>query len=199
MRRSVLRWTAALLLLPGVSTATWEPGKFSTDGCSLFPDGTSEQPQLWQSCCVRHDEAYFVGGTRAERSAADRALRDCVAAVCSEPVGDLMLSGVTLGGSPLFATPWRWGYAWLHTGQNDYRVLKPDERQAALAEIDRFWASGGRVDGFDERWWEWHGMLAALPGLRQHLAALSAELDRLGLRCDEAVRRTGFSGQRSLD
>ena len=157
---------------------------FTTDGCSLFPDGTAAEPQRWQACCVRHDEAYYLGGTRSERAAADLALRDCVAKVCSSRVGELMWSGVTLGGSPVFATPWRWGYAWSGSGMADYREVSPDERQAALTEIDRFWANGGRVAGFVERRRAWHGILAALPGVRRQFDALSQQLNQLGLRCD---------------
>lgn len=170
---------------------------FTTDGCSLFPDGTAQDPRRWQACCVRHDEAYYLGGTRAERAVADRALRDCVTAACSSQVGDLMWSGVTLGGSPMFATPWRWGYAWSGSGAADYRMLTPGERRAARSQIDRFWANGGRVEGFAERWPAWQGILAALPSLRRQFEPLSAQLDKLGLRCD-AAHGPGLRAQASV-
>jgi len=36
---------------------------FTSDGCSMFPDGTLEQKELWLSCCTAHDYAYWQGGT----------------------------------------------------------------------------------------------------------------------------------------
>jgi len=86
--------------------------RFFTDGCSWFPDGT------WQGCCVEHDIAYWCGGSRRQRCAADRALADCVAR--SDPtwrgtvLGPLMRGGVGLGGAPWLPTYFRWGFghAW---------------------------------------------------------------------------------------
>jgi len=40
---------------------------FTTDGCSAFPDGTFKQNELWLSCCVAHDYAYWQGGTYSQR------------------------------------------------------------------------------------------------------------------------------------
>ena len=51
---------------------------FSSDGCSLFVDGTFEDPELWKECCLKHDIAYWQGGTEEEREAADIAFRECV-------------------------------------------------------------------------------------------------------------------------
>jgi len=48
---------------------------FATDGCTLFPNGTSEYKELWLGCCVKHDRKYWMGGTKAERLKADRELR----------------------------------------------------------------------------------------------------------------------------
>ncbi|WP_216662021.1 hypothetical protein [Niveibacterium sp. COAC-50] len=39
---------------------------FTTDGCSSFPDGTPWQQTLWLDCCVKHDIAYWIGGTKEE-------------------------------------------------------------------------------------------------------------------------------------
>ena len=44
---------------------------FTSDGCSVFPDGTISQSRKWLKCCVEHDKAYWLGGTYAERLAAD--------------------------------------------------------------------------------------------------------------------------------
>ncbi|GGA69753.1 hypothetical protein GCM10011369_09260 [Neiella marina] len=85
---------------------------FVSDGCSAFPDGTLEQNELWLSCCVAHDFAYWKGGTYSERENADLALKECVASVGEEEIAVLMLAGVRVGGSPFFPTTFRWGYGW---------------------------------------------------------------------------------------
>ena len=40
-----------------------ELSDFSSDGCSLLLDGTFENPELWKECCLKHDIAYWRGGT----------------------------------------------------------------------------------------------------------------------------------------
>lgn len=85
---------------------------FSSDGCSAFPDGTFEQNELWLSCCIDHDIAYWKGGTYAQRKAADEALETCVADVGEPEVAAFMLAGVRVGGSPIWPTRFRWGYGW---------------------------------------------------------------------------------------
>jgi hypothetical protein len=82
------------------------PHAFTTDGCSAWFDGD------WLACCIEHDMAYWCGGSSRERSSADFALRDCVAARSSPFNGDLLHLGVRLGGHPWLPFPWRWGYGW---------------------------------------------------------------------------------------
>ncbi len=191
MRRVFVLVMAGLLAPCSTTVRGVELVPFATDGCSFFPDGTAVRPRLWQHCCVAHDEAYYIGGTYAEKAAADEALRDCVTGVCAAAVGDLMLQGVTVGGVPALPTPWRWGFAWPLEARNGYDPISHDARQAALAEIDRFWRQGGRVAGLDERWQELRGILSASPGLQRQLDALAAQLDIVGQRCD-VKRRSGL-------
>jgi hypothetical protein len=80
---------------------------FTTDGCTLFPDGT------WQGCCVQHDMLYWCGGSGAERRAADDLLRRCVSDHGGGTLEDtVMYWGVRIGGHPWLPTTWRWGYGW---------------------------------------------------------------------------------------
>lgn len=117
-----------LLLATGCSASSGlRP--FTTDGCSLFPDGSRRDRQLWHDCCVVHDRAYWQGGTRAERRQADRALKQCVAAVGRPKTAKLMLAGVRVGGSPHFPTPFRWGYGWPFG--RGYRALSIQEKKEA--------------------------------------------------------------------
>ena len=100
---------------------------FTTDGCSSFPDGTVEQQSLWIVCCIRHDLAYWKGGTYAQRLKADQSLHHCVAQVGEPEIAKIMLAGVRVGGSPYFPTPYRWGYGWPYP--RGYKALSEDEQR----------------------------------------------------------------------
>lgn len=103
----------------------FDPIKHS-DGCSGGMSKTYEKlPQAihdrfgetlpWRECCVVHDRAYYYGGTREEKKAADEALKQCVAQKTSNGtlgllLGSAMQLAVSIGGLPYFATSYRWGY-----------------------------------------------------------------------------------------
>lgn len=101
---------------------------FSSDGCSLFPDGHLNSRELWLPCCTAHDKAYWQGGTWQQRLDADRQLKQCVAALGEHIVAGLMLNGVRLGGSPYWPTRFRWGYGWDYL--RGYKPLDEQEQQA---------------------------------------------------------------------
>lgn len=100
---------------------------FTTDGCSLFPNGTSDEKDLWLNCCEKHDYQYWKGGSKEERLKADLALRDCVAAVGKPEVARLMLKGVRAGGTPYLPTPFRWGFGWPYL--RGYKQLTDAEKK----------------------------------------------------------------------
>lgn len=85
---------------------------FTSDGCSMFPDGTYQQNELWLGCCTTHDLAYWQGGTYQQRLIADQSLKSCVAKVGQAEIAELMLMGVRVGGTPYLPTSFRWGYGW---------------------------------------------------------------------------------------
>lgn len=127
---------------------------FTTDGCSggmssawravaqVFPTFRDQQGDAppWESCCVTHDEAYYLGGqddtplaSFQARLEADEQLRVCVQAMArsdaealqeryGEPketieaafdfIADRMFDAVRIGGAPCSGLPWRWGYGW---------------------------------------------------------------------------------------
>jgi hypothetical protein len=124
----------ALLLLPSLAAAG-ELAPFTTDGCSAFPDGTLEQQSLWVSCCIRHDLAYWKGGSYAERLSADESLEACVAQVGEPEIAALMLAGVRVGGSPFYPTPYRWGYGW--PWPRGYQALTTDERREVRHRLEQ--------------------------------------------------------------
>ncbi|MEN8135936.1 MAG: FAD-binding oxidoreductase [Thermodesulfobacteriota bacterium] len=116
---------AVVLLAAGLGH-TDELQPFVSDGCSVFPDGTPGQKDLWRSCCVDHDLAYWQGGTRRQRMAADKALQECIAEVGVPKVAALMKVGVWFGGSPYLPFPFRWGFGWPYL--RGYRVLTSSEQ-----------------------------------------------------------------------
>ena len=126
---SLLLATCAGLALGG------ELKPFTTDGCSAFPDGTPDQRSLWIECCIRHDLAYWKGGTREQRQTADDALQACVAKTGEPAIAKLMLAGVRVGGSPYFPTPFRWGYGWPY--QRGYQALTEAENAEVRQQMAR--------------------------------------------------------------
>jgi hypothetical protein len=128
---------AMLCLLPGINRAA-ELAPFVSDGCSYFPDGTPDQPELWRSCCVEHDRVYWGGGTSQQRIKADMELRQCVAAAGAPKVAVVMEIVVRWGGSPYLPFPFRWGFGWPYP--RDYRPLRADEREKlAKLKVGRGW------------------------------------------------------------
>jgi hypothetical protein len=109
---------------------------FTTDGCSSFPDGTIEQASLWASCCIRHDFAYWQGGTYEERLDADEELESCVAGVGEATIASLMLAGVRVGGTPYLPTSYRWGYGWPF--MRGYKPLTVEEKLEVRKERELF-------------------------------------------------------------
>lgn len=101
--------------------------KFTSDGCSLFPDGTLTQRNKWYHCCYNHDIVYWHGGTKAERKEADRRLQTCVAKTGYPRTGSLMYMGVRLFGIPHIPAWFRWGFGWPYG--RAYKELSEEERR----------------------------------------------------------------------
>lgn len=108
---------------------------FTTDGCSSFPDGTLNQQTLWLECCIRHDLAYWKGGTFAERKQADQELKLCVSNIGEPEIAEIMQAGVRVGGTPYLPTPYRWGYGWSYL--RGYKALTDKDKQSVKYELDR--------------------------------------------------------------
>ncbi|MEM9692403.1 MAG: hypothetical protein AAGA56_07650 [Myxococcota bacterium] len=159
---------------------------FTTDGCSMFPDGTRSAPTRWQHCCVEHDFAYYIAGTRAERRAADAALADCVEESASGALGNLMWAGVRLGGTPGLPTWWRWGYGWKYDPFDGYRDLPQELLDAAETEILAYLDDPTAPIPYEER--EGDAVaeaLSAIPQLGDHIDAVLDEVDRLDEEADD--------------
>jgi hypothetical protein len=121
---------------------------FSSDGCSLFPDGTIAERSKWCDCCFEHDIAYWQGGTEQERKAADEALRDCVRErTGDQKLAETMYLGVRAGGHPVFPTWYRWGYGWDYG--RGYRPLTDDEWARTQEKLSAYRAA--HPEGYCEK------------------------------------------------
>lgn len=103
----------------------FDPEKHS-DGCSggmsafyaLLPESIHRKfgdTLPWHHCCVEHDKSYYYGGSREQKIAADKKLKECVAKSIGKETIALLLGrsmriAVHIGGQPYFATHYRWGY-----------------------------------------------------------------------------------------
>ena len=85
---------------------------FTTDGCSLWIDGTPEQPNLWRHCCVAHDLDYWQGGSEAQRKQSDERIQACVKQAQGTGMANYIYTNVRWGGSPYWYSNYRWGYGW---------------------------------------------------------------------------------------
>jgi hypothetical protein len=126
-----LLFSACLIIASPLHADELKP--FTSDGCSAFPDGTLQQQSLWVNCCIRHDLAYWQGGTYEQREQADKALQSCVAQAGEDQIADVMLAGVRVGGSPYWPTPFRWGYGW--SFGRGYKPLTTEERGLIQAQL----------------------------------------------------------------
>ncbi len=105
---------------------------FRSDGCSLFPDSSLITNDDWCACCYEHDLAYWKGGTKAERLAADEALKECILRKTgNQELAEIMFQGVRFGGSPYFFNWYRWGYGW---GYNRMYGPLTEPEQSQVAE-----------------------------------------------------------------
>ena len=129
----------AAAFLTGCASATAsELGDFTSDGCSLFPDGTISDRDKWCDCCLQHDIAYWRGGSEEERKDADKALLACVLERTGEKtLARTMYLAVRAGGHPAFPTWYRWAYGWPYG--RGYQPLNAEEQQQAKERLRDYW------------------------------------------------------------
>ena len=84
---------------------------FITDGCTGWIDGTRKYD--WSHCCHKHDLQMWAGGSKANRKAADRELKQCIKKNSNGFHSFVMATGVWIGSlSPIKIQSKKWGNAW---------------------------------------------------------------------------------------
>lgn len=134
---------AFLTLMIAAPFSVWPDAplsSFTSDGCSLFPDGKALDPELWCECCFMHDIAYWRGGSREDRKKADEELRDCVfKRTGNKALAKIMYDGVRAGGHPVFPTWYRWGYGWKFG--RGYASLSGQEWEQVAARLTEYYTT----------------------------------------------------------
>lgn len=103
---------------------------FSTDGCSYSPDNIPfDKTHNWVHCCIKHDLAYWIGGSSKLKDIADKELGECVAKNSTQTIGRLYEESVKVGGTPYIFTTFRWGYGWNKI--RGYKNVSPTEFKQA--------------------------------------------------------------------
>jgi len=145
MRKSVLAAVVLLAVLAGAAGCVKkrELAPFNDDGCTLFPESSERTGADWTECCLEHDLAYWRGGTKEEREAADLQFRDCLLErTGNELLAETMYNAVRVGGTPHFPSWYRWGYGWDYG--RGYEPLSEAEREEVRLRLEEY-RSGGAV------------------------------------------------------
>lgn len=107
---------------------------FTTDGCSVSPEGTPEHRGAWLHCCIEHDVSYWQGGSKAKKLKADQRLRSCIEDAGYDQIAKLYYYAVRAGGTPNLDTSWRWAYGWPY--KIGYRELTKEQLQSVQEELE---------------------------------------------------------------
>jgi hypothetical protein len=92
-----------------------------SDGCSFAPIASAT---ACRACCVRHDEAYYYGGGKADRRRADEQFLVClVGRGMPSALAEVYYRAVRIGGAPRLHIP---RVSWAFGGQ----VFRYTERPA---------------------------------------------------------------------
>lgn len=160
---------------------------FTTDGCSMFPDGKlSGTKTEWRHCCVIHDIDYWMGGEIHLKEKSDKDLKACVAHVKGRALGTTMLLGVTIGGAP---SPLSWSWAYGHK-KRSYKKLSTKDKKIIASKLERMIDTlilEKSVLNIDQLNLIAFKVRNEIHGLKNYLYDENVELDRLMLKVDELI------------
>lgn len=108
---------------------------FRSDGCTMSPDEVPSKGYDFLECCVKHDFAYWQGGTFEQKSEADLVFKACISERSTPEIGDIYYGAVRIGGGPQFDTSFRWGYGWI--SRRSYDPLNHAEKKSVEEETKK--------------------------------------------------------------
>lgn len=119
------------LLMVAAPLAASNLKPFATDGCSMWIEGPPGNPNLWRHCCVAHDLAYWLGGTKEQRQQADETMRQCIEEAQQPMMAGHTFRSVRMGGGPYWPSSYRWGFGWDYLDgrwPRGYKTPTPEEQ-----------------------------------------------------------------------
>ena len=123
------------LFLLSTSISAQELKPFSSDGCTMFFDGTGSRPQAWKHCCFNHDLRYWFGGSKQNRVKTDQKLRSCVQESGHGHIARVMYLAIRVGRYSPVKNAQKWGWGW--STYLGYKELTRDQVNTAVSELDK--------------------------------------------------------------
>lgn len=119
--------TYLITLLLSFTAHAYELRSFTTDYCTMYKEGTKENPTAWRDCCIEHDIYYWAGGTIQARDVADLRLKECVQEKGYPSYANTIYNGVKLGHLSPIKSEYPWNNGWI--GKKKNLPLTESEKQ----------------------------------------------------------------------
>jgi hypothetical protein len=123
-----------LLILLSQNSFSQVIQNFKTDGCTMYRNGTRDEPQKWLHCCLEHDLRYWIGGDYDDQKISDLKLKQCVKKAAGNLQSQLIYRGVRLGHYSPIKTKYSWGWGWIE--DKKFTSLSVLEKEIALSSIE---------------------------------------------------------------
>ncbi len=106
---------------------------FETDFCTMFVEGTKENPELWKDCCIEHDLRYWFGGSSKDQDLADERLKACVEKKGEKTWAIIMYNAIRLGHYSPVKHKYQWSWGWIT--KREKKALNAEEKELVKSEI----------------------------------------------------------------
>ncbi|WP_127716847.1 hypothetical protein [Halobacteriovorax sp. HLS] len=120
-----------LALIPSFTLAdtpqVYELKPFETDLCTMFSEETRDGKISWEDCCIKHDLAYWVGGTKDDMKRADLEIRSCVKSKGLSKLSYMMYLGIKIGHLSPIKNKYKWGWAYPKKAKTYFPISQQQE------------------------------------------------------------------------
>ncbi len=132
-----------VLFVSSFSVNSAELQTFETDLCTYFPEGTKEQPHLWEECCIDHDFRYWFGGDKLDQEIADLELKRCVKDKAGNFWANIMYTGVRAGHLSPVKSKYKWGWGWLP--ERNFSLITQEEKDLIVIKSQEIKLSDEKI------------------------------------------------------